>query len=85
MVAGLQKLPELKALTYNKNEFGVQSAEALCPILMKGMPMQMDELRLINTKVAVKAIEIIVEQLVERSYLKRLSLVNASISSEKCI
>jgi len=61
LISGLQKLPELKALTYNKNEFGERSAEALCPLLARGMPLHMEELRLINTKVALKALEIVTE------------------------
>jgi|LauGreDrversion4_2_1035121.scaffolds.fasta_scaffold61146_4 hypothetical protein len=45
----------------------------------------MEELRLVNSRVSSQAIEVLLDQLNERNYVKRLSLVKANIGGEKSI
>jgi hypothetical protein len=78
ILLGLHKLQDIKSIVYNKNDFGMKSAEHLKTILnFRYLPYHLEELRLVNCKTSAQAISSLLEALEERNYLKRLALVNA--------
>ena len=51
-------------------------------ILARKIPKNLDELRIENCKTEPSVIEKLVKMILNRSYLKRLALVNASLNPE---
>ena len=87
ILTGLKKLHSLKSIVYIRNEFMQRSVEALIPLLsLKAIPYQLEELRLVNcvhmTSLTASAL---LDGLNEKSFIKKLSLVNASINDEICV
>lgn len=78
VLEGLHRLQDIKSITYNKNEFGMKSAEALKIIVgLRYIPYHLEELRLVNCKISPQAMNVFLDVLEERNYIKRLALVNA--------
>ena len=73
-------MPELKSLVYKQNEFGMKTMEYLRPFMVRPMPNQMDELRIINCKMGLGAINMLLNCLIEKSYIRKLALVKASLT-----
>jgi Ran GTPase-activating protein (RanGAP) involved in mRNA processing and transport len=78
VLEGLHKLQDIKSITYNKNEFGLKSAEALKIIVgLRYIPYHLEELRLVNCKISPQSMSVFLDVLEDRNYIKRLALVNA--------
>lgn len=76
----------MKSLVYIKNEFLMKSAEAIKSLITQNsMPFHLEELRLINCKISAQATSLVLDSLAERSFVKKLSLVNASVNEPSCI
>lgn len=78
ILTGLAKLQDMKSLIYNNNELGLKAVEALVPIVsLKTLPYHLEELRIVNCKVTGLAMTKLLNAINEKSYLKKLALVNA--------
>ena len=68
----------MKSLIYNHNEFGLKSVDNLIPIIsIRTIPYHLEELRIVNCKIASLVMSKLLNAINEKSYLKRLALVNA--------
>lgn len=87
ILEGIERLHDIKAIVYNNNnEFGVASALALGPLIKgKMMPYHLEELRLVNCKISQKALNLVFDALLDRNFVKKLSLVNAQLNSDACM
>ena len=86
ILTGVEKLQDIKTLIYNRNVFGIASAEALRHIINeKSIPHHLEELRIINCKISSNAMAMLLDTLNRRNFIKRLSLVNANLGNENCI
>lgn len=86
VLEGLGRLHEVKSIIYNHNEFGMNSAIAMCPLIKsKMMPYHLEEIRLNNCKMGVKALSTVLDCLLEKNFIKKLGLVNAQLNSDTCM
>ena len=51
ILTGLKHLDNIKSIVYRRNQFGVQSLEAIIPLLQRRKPYHVEELRLVSCKV----------------------------------
>ncbi len=84
---GLSKLLEVKSLVYIKNDFSINSLESLKLILhLKPIPHHLEELRLVHCgRLSSVVTGRLLDILIEKSPLRKLSLVNAGINDEICL
>ncbi len=84
---GFSKLLEVKSLVYIKNDFSINSLESLKPILhLKPIPHHLEELRLVHCgRLSSVVTGRLLDILIEKSPLRKLSLVNAGINDEICL
>ena len=76
IVEGMAKLREFKSLIYKQNMINMNSLTALKPVFEKRLPLQMEELKIIDCKVSHQLVIQLMQNLLEISQLKRLALVN---------
>ena len=82
IVEGMAKLREFKSLIYKQNMINMNSLTALKPVFEKRLPLQMEELKIIDCKVSHQLVIQLMQNLLEISQLKRLALVNVHHSVE---
>jgi hypothetical protein len=77
----------VKSIVLIRNDFSNKSVKAIKSILhLKPIPHQLEELRLVNCgKLSTIVTCRLLDFLNEKSYIKKLSLVNAGISDEICL
>lgn len=76
-------MAELKSFVCIRNEFGQSSVESIAPVLSRPLPGQLDELKLISCpKLCSTAINRLLDALIEKSFVKSLSLVDAGINED---
>ena len=82
-----QNLLEVKSLVYIKNDFSIGSLEALKQILqLKPIPHHLEELKLANCgRISSVVTGRLLDILIEKNPLRKLSLVNAGINDEICL
>jgi len=64
-----------------------KSIDALKPLFtLKNVPLHLEELRLVNCgKISSLATQRVLDAITEKSYIKKLSLVAASMNDDSCI
>ncbi|TNV87178.1 hypothetical protein FGO68_gene2179 [Halteria grandinella] len=86
LLTGLKHLHDLKSLIYVHNSFHIKSAEALKPILHRNIPYHLEELRLVNCpRISSMASARLLDAMLEKNYVKKLSLVDAGLNDEGCL
>ena len=79
ILEGLAKLKDFKSIIYKMNAFSDLSLEKLRPILLKRLPFQLDEIKLIDCQMNGSHICKLMDSLLEtNSQLSKLALVNAN-------
>lgn len=51
----------------------------------KNIPYHLEELRLVNCRVSTAASQMLLDTLIEKNFLKKLALVNASINNDSAM
>ena len=82
IISGMAKLREFKALIYKQNGFNSNSIIALRPVFEKRIPLQMEELKIVDCKIFPKHIIELIDSMLKLSQLKRFALVGAKHSVE---
>ena len=64
---GMGKMRDFKSLIYKHSSVNQASLDALKPILLKRIPHQLEELKLIDVKISPSMITFLMESLIEQS------------------
>ena len=79
ILEGLAKLKDFKSIIYKMNAISDLSLEKLRPMLLKRLPFQLDEIKLIDCQMNGSHICKLMDSLLEtNSQLSKLALVNAN-------
>jgi Ran GTPase-activating protein (RanGAP) involved in mRNA processing and transport len=82
ILKGLQKLNDFKKIIYRYNVFDQLSLEGISPILQKGIPNHLEELRIENCNIPGDVARELISCINQKSYLKCLSLVNVNLNDD---
>lgn len=86
LLTGLRQLHDLKSIVYVHNSLMTRSVEALKPILHRNIPYHLEELRLVNCpKISSMASARLLDVMLEKNYIKKLSLVDAGLNDDSCM
>jgi len=80
LIEGMAYQQLFKVLTIRDNEVDESCIQALAPVLKRKMPSNLDELHLIDCKISWKTSLALVTNLKQKCYLRKLSLVKASLN-----
>ena len=80
LLEGCARLRDFKSFIYRSNTFDVKSAKCLSGLLWRKPPNHFEELRIVNCKISARATEIIVDQLLNKSTIEILALVNVQFT-----
>ena len=73
---------DFKSLIYKHSSVNQASLDALKPILLKRIPHQLEELKLIDVKISPSMITFLMDSLIEQSQVSKLALVSATHTAE---
>ena len=76
ILGGLAKLNDFKSIIYKMNGLNRASIRGLEPLLVKRFPHHLEELKIIDCKMAGSLIEEMMNIIRKRSQLRKLSLIN---------
>ena len=76
ILEGLAKLNDFKSIIYKMNGINSRSIENLAPLLQKRLPHHLEELKIIDCKMAGSLIEQLMTTIMKQSQLRKLALVN---------
>lgn len=82
ILEGIQKLQDFKKIIYKYNVFEGMSLHNLIPLFQRKIPNHLEELRIENCKMSQEVTLNLIESIAEKSYLKKLGLVNVNINEE---
>ena len=77
----MHSLDHVKALVYKNNDFQQLSLSALSPLLSRRKPNNLEELRLVSCNIGGPITHGLIDELLERSNIKKLGLVQANMSA----
>lgn len=80
LVKSLSNLEKFQSIIYRNNDFGMESAEAMGALLKKKFPNNLDELRIVNCRMAHHVSEYLMDTLLDASFLRSLTLINANLN-----
>ena len=75
LLDGFAKMVDLKALIYKNNSLNALSIEKLSPLLDRRAPNHLLELQIVDCKMTPTLVELLMDQLLRSSRLKKLNLV----------
>jgi hypothetical protein len=73
-------IKDFKSIVYKMNGFSLQSVKALEVLLLRKFPYNLEELRLIDLKISANVTSALVDALVPKNYLSKLSLINIKLT-----
>jgi len=79
LLQGMLRLTRIKSLIYRRNEFGELTAVLFSDVMKRYMPYNLEELRIERCDVSKVGLQILLEQLANQNYLRRLALVKVQI------
>ena len=82
ILEGLHHLKDFKSIIYKMNAINSLSLQKMIPILEKRLPMHLEELKLIDCKINGTLITQLMNNLLHKSQLRSLSLVNMYYTHE---
>ena len=81
LLEATQHLEMIKSLLVRNNVFGSKSIQAIKPVLIKELPFNLTELRIMNCRIAPFEVKQLFDSLLD-SKIRKLGLVNANVNGE---
>ena len=82
ILRGLNKLKDVKSITYKRNVLNQEAINELLPILNKRLPRNLEELKFIDVKSSAALNDDMINKLYAGCQIRKLALVNCELSDK---
>jgi len=82
ILRGLNKLKDVKSITYKRNALNQEAINELDPILKKRLPRNLEELKIIDVKSSAALNNDLINKLYAGCQIRKLALVNCELSEK---